>query len=192
MEKKSTKKVFTQQYDTSEIKVGNTLSCTLDEMIAFCIKAKKELSGKTNILFSQQRICGKDIISLKYDWETDEDYQKMDYQNKKYIEAADKIAREAADSTSEYNLVRFGFVNGCIWMRNNQWCDASNDLPCNHPELIEEDNPNYTYDVLCKSEKGTLYVDYMFQSRISKEWKWSTENGFDCKRWMPIPSLPNI
>jgi hypothetical protein len=84
------------------------------------------------------------------------------------------------------------FVEGAKWILAHQWSDASNDLPCNHPELIDEDNPNYTYDVLCKSEKGTLYVDYMFQSRISKEWKWSTENGFDCKHWMPIPSLPNI
>src|SRR5574344_2065327 len=86
------------------------------------------------------------------------------------------------------NVREISFEAGANWALQNQWRDASNDLPCNHPELIEEDNPNYTHDVLCKSEKGTLYVDYMFQSRISKEWKWSAEN--DCKRWMPIPSLP--
>lgn len=88
----------------------------------------------------------------------------------------------------EYDILS-AFFSGANWAIENQWHDASNDLPCNHPELIEEDNPNYTHDVLCESEKGTLYVDYMFQSRISKEWKWSEENRIDCKRWMPIPSL---
>ena len=85
--------------------------------------------------------------------------------------------------------VKDAFIAGAKWALQNQWHDVKNELPCNHPELIEEDGPIYTHDVLCKSEKGTLYVDYMIQSRISKEWKWSAENRFDCKRWMPIPSL---
>ena len=85
--------------------------------------------------------------------------------------------------------IQSAFFSGANWALENQWHDVKNELPCNHPELIEEDGPIYTHDVLCKSEKGTLYVDYMFQSRISKEWKWSAENRFDCKRWMSIPSL---
>ena len=104
-------------------------------------------------------------------------------------EAAKKLADTLAVEEPK-GLVYNAFKEGAKWALQNQWHDVKNELPCNHPELIEEDGPIYTHDVLCKSEKGTLYVDYMFQSRISKEWKWSAENRFDCKRWMPIPSLP--
>ena len=110
----------------------------------------------------------------------------------KIEEAAKQYSEERFfENDGDVSKVReISFESGAKWALQNQWHDVKNESPCNHPELIEEDGPIYTHDVLCESEKGTLYVDYMFQSRISKEWKWSAENRFDCKRWMPIPNLP--
>ena len=102
-------------------------------------------------------------------------------------EAAKKYADSIPQDDHKKDYCVVDFEAGANWALQNQWHDAKIELPCNYPELIEEDNPNYTHDVLC-TEEGTLYVDYMIQ--ISKEWKWSAENRFDCKRWMPIPSLP--
>jgi hypothetical protein len=89
----------------------------------------------------------------------------------------------------EYDI-QTAFFSGANWALENQWHDASKELPYKYSECFEENESNYTKDILCCSKKGIYYTDYMFKSRISKEWRWSQKNSYDCKYWMPIPNIP--
>ena len=77
------KKLIEKNYDCSEIQNGKhyfepVLDCSIDSMISFCNKAKKELVGKKNIRFCLDGIDYEDCeVKLVYDdLETDEEFEK--------------------------------------------------------------------------------------------------------------------
>ena len=81
------KEVIDRKYDTSALKTkgrGLDLRCSLDAMIAFCNKAKRELEGKKNIEFYQNWTDYEECsIELEYDdIETDKEFNERI--NKKY------------------------------------------------------------------------------------------------------------
>ena len=94
------------------------------------------------------------------------------------------------DKVCSFHELEVAFFYGAKWALENQWHDASKELPYKYSECFEENESNYTKDILCCSKKGIYYTDYMFKSRISKEWRWSQKNSYDCKYWMPIPNIP--
>lgn len=97
--------------------------------------------------------------------------------------------RQLSASTFSGEDVSESFVAGAKFALANQWHDAGDELPYQCPECFEKDEPNYTKDILCCSEEGVCYIDYMFKSRTSGEWKWSVNDLCTPKCWMPIPSF---
>ena len=105
-------------------------------------------------------------------------------------EAAKRYADSIPQDGHKKDYCVVDFEAGAKWALQNQWHDASKELPYKYSECFEENESNYTKDILCCSKKGIYYTDYMFKSRISKEWSWSQKNSYDCKYWMPISNIP--
>ena len=85
------KEVIVREYDTSALKTkgrGLDLRCSLDAMIAFCNKAKRELEGKKNIEFYQNWTDYEECsIELDYDdIETDKEFnERINKEYDKYL-----------------------------------------------------------------------------------------------------------
>ena len=87
------------------------------------------------------------------------------------------------------HITERSFESGVKWALITQWHDArKGDLPYKHTELL--DDCEGTVYVFCISKKNTPYADYMLQSSKDGHWFWGKHNSFDCKYWMPIPTLP--
>jgi hypothetical protein len=106
--------------------------------------------------------------------------------------AADKFSeKEYFTDSYERERISFGFFHGAKWALENQWHDTrKGDLPYKHTELL--DDCEGTVYVFCISKKNTPYADYMLQSSKDGHWFWGKHNSFDCKYWMPIPTLPTL
>ena len=72
------KEIVKKEYDTSELKRNNGLDCSIDTMISFCNKAKKDLFLKENVRFREKWTGYEDCgIVLEYDEaETDEEFKE--------------------------------------------------------------------------------------------------------------------
>lgn len=85
------KEVIDREHDTSALKTkgrGMDLRCSLDAMIAFCNKAKRELEGKKNIEFYQNWTDYEECsIELDYDdIETDKEFnERINKEYDKYL-----------------------------------------------------------------------------------------------------------
>lgn len=79
-----------------------------------------------------------------------------------------------------------GFKKGAKWALENQWHDASKELPCNSAEIKKDFD--VTEYVLCIGRNGYCFTDYMAFSHKDKTWKWAKD--FIVMFWMSIPSLP--
>lgn len=67
------------------------------------------------------------------------------------------------------------------------WISVKDDLPCNHPELINSNFRNLqTKRVMVVLENNYIDDGYMFKT--DKGWKWIYEE--DPKYWFPIPEPP--
>ena len=105
------KKLIEKNYDCSEIQNGKhyfepVLDCSIDSMISFCNKAKKELVGKKNIRFCLDGIDYEDCeVKLVYDdLETDEEFEKRvsrEYDN--YLDTYEDKARLEKKDDLEYH-----------------------------------------------------------------------------------------
>ena len=96
---------------------------------------------------------------------------------KKY---ADSIPQD--DHKKDYCVV--DFEAGAEWALQNQWHDASNDLPYKDKTLVDG---HTTRDLLCISDKNEAYIDFMELLKFGGKWHWFRKNIHKCKYWMPIP-----
>ena len=81
---------------------------------------------------------------------------------------------------------KFGFENGVKWADEHptlSWISVKEDLPCNHEELLINDNKKETKSVLA------IINGYIMMSRMYKKRKWHWEND-EPTYWFPIPELP--
>lgn len=82
------------------------------------------------------------------------------------------------------------FTVGAKWADSNPkspWISVEDDLPCNHKELIDPKDPNFTVEVIVRWDDGFVLSAIMAKN-IKGEWKWIA--GYDFTHWMPIPELP--
>lgn len=106
-----------------------------------------------------------------------------------------KWVKETKYNHDEY----LGFLKGTEWADENPkspWISVKDDLPCNHKELICEEDSRFTKYVLIryiKISNGEMrYKDSMMSKFGSKDWVWTDINTEKWKvtHWMPIPELP--
>lgn len=70
------KEYITRKYDTSELTDRYGLNCSIDAMISFCNKAKKDLEDKKEVVFVLDCSYDEYSIELEYkDLETDEEFE---------------------------------------------------------------------------------------------------------------------
>ena len=95
--------------------------------------------------------------------------------------------------TYEQALMATGFENGVKWADSNPkspWISVEDDLPCNHEELIDPNDPNFTVFVLTKWNDDFIISARLIKS-IEEKWTWGKwEMDFSIDYWMPIPQLP--
>lgn len=92
--------------------------------------------------------------------------------------------------TYEQALMATGFESGVKWSDTHPkspWISIEDDLPCNHEELIDPKDPNFTVEVIARRDGGFVLSAIMVKN-IKGEWKWIA--GYDFTHWMPIPELP--
>lgn len=80
------------------------------------------------------------------------------------------------------------FRDGAKWADANPkspWISVSDDLPCNHSELILQGVP-LTQEVLV-IEDGETYIVSMYRDSYGWQWTSNTKPEY----WMPIPNIPH-
>ena len=98
----------------------------------------------------------------------------------------DKIKQKA----DEFGKLAPVFLEGAKFALENQWISVKNDLPCNHKELLSDDNQfcyeQVTKGVIIKDLYGTVAITIMVKENNKLKWafEWHVEY------WMPIPELP--
>ena len=88
------------------------------------------------------------------------------------------------------------FLEGAEFALNNQWISVEEDLPCNHEELIE--NENYTKKVLVvlawnddPSKKHIEICDMCNRiGSFNTNWYWWNTAYYHVVCWKPLPELP--
>ena len=92
------------------------------------------------------------------------------------VEKIKKASDELFKTGSCGKTFRMGFEVGAMWADNNPkspWISVDEDLPCNHPELIDNHYDNDITTIVLVCYKGNV--------------EWS--KGTPCY-WMPIPEPP--
>lgn len=87
-----------------------------------------------------------------------------------------------------YGQLAPAFLEGAKFALENQWISVEDDLPCNHEELIDSKNPDFTVFVLARWLDDGLVLPYRMIKSIEGKWHWHGETGIG--HWMPIPELP--
>lgn len=85
-----------------------------------------------------------------------------------------------------YGSLAPAFLEGAKFALANQWISVEEDLPCNHEELIDPKDPNFTVEVIVRWDDGFVLSAKMAKN-IKGKWNWITGYGFT--HWMPIPEL---
>ena len=91
------------------------------------------------------------------------------------------------------------FIEGAEWADSNPkspWISVDKDLPCNHEELIE--NENYTKKVLVvlawhddPSKKHIEICDMCNRiGSFNTDWYWRNTAYYHAVYWKPLPELP--
>ena len=91
------------------------------------------------------------------------------------------------ESDREEQWYNIGLKHGLEIADNNPkspWISVKDDLPCNHPELV--DGYIYTNQVLVKIHDGIFITTRM--TYRSRRWEWFCDGKIT--HWMPIPKLP--
>lgn len=85
------------------------------------------------------------------------------------------------------------FYLGARWADDNPkspWISVNDDLPCNHEELINSEDPNFTVSVLGRWSDEDLILPIRMTKEFTGEWEWEWELDISMSYWMPIPELP--
>ena len=115
------------------------------------------------MLREEVKYASKDYVNYLLD--------KQEYHNEKYTE----------------HDIKQAFENGAEWADEHSkspWISVKDDLPCNHPELV--DGYIYTNQVLVKIHDGIFITTRM--TYRSRRWEWFCDGKIT--HWMPIPELP--
>ena len=94
--------------------------------------------------------------------------------------------------TNDIDLVEKAFIEGAKWADSHPkspWISVEDDLPCNHEELIVDDEllDKHTKPVICNKSYGICCVGIMIYSVDRNAWHWVSEKP---THWFPIPKLP--
>ena len=92
----------------------------------------------------------------------------------------------------EQALMATGFEAGVKWADEHPkspWISVKDDLPCNHEELIIDDEllDKHTKPVICIKSYGVSCVGIMIYNVDRNAWHWVSEKP---THWFPIPELP--
>ena len=93
--------------------------------------------------------------------------------------------------TYEQALMATGFEYGVKWADAHPispWISVEDDLPCNHEELIDPENPDFTVFVLVRWLDDGFVLSARMIKCLMGEWEWELIGGIG--HWMPIPELP--
>ena len=104
-------------------------------------------------------------------------------------------ANELCNSFRGGKTYKFGFEIGAEWADEHPkspWISVEDDLPCNHEELIIDEQLLYIYDkrtkpVICNKSYGVCCVGIMIYNVDRNAWHWVSEKP---THWFPIPELP--
>lgn len=102
-------------------------------------------------------------------------------------------------STNDIELIEKAFIEGAKWADEHPkspWISVEDDLPCNHEELIE--NENYTKKVLVvlarndDSSKKHIEICYMCNKigSFNTDWYWRNVVYYHVVCWKYLPELP--
>ena len=108
-------------------------------------------------------------------------------------------ANELCNSFSGGKTYKLGFEIGVKWADEHPkspWISVDEDLPCNHEELIE--NENYTKKVLVvlawnddPSKKHIEICDMCNRiGSFNTNWYWRNTAYYHVVCWKPLPELP--
>lgn len=88
-----------------------------------------------------------------------------------------------------YGKLAPAFLEGAKFALENQWISVKDDLPCNHEELIIDDEllDKHTKPVICNKSYGVSCVGIMIYNVDRNAWHWVSEKP---THWFPIPELP--
>lgn len=118
--------------------------------------------GVMSMTREEVKYASKDYVNYLLD--------KQEYHNEKY---------------TDYDIKQ-AFEKGAEWADEHPkspWISVKEDLPCNHPELM--DSSIYTVRVFVSAHEDVLITRMIYRSR-KWEWFWNGE----ITHWMPIPILP--
>lgn len=101
--------------------------------------------------------------------------------------------------TNDIDLVEKAFIEGAKWADEHPkspWISIKDDLPCNHKELIE--NENYTKKVLVvlawddDPSKKHIEICNMCNKigSFNTNWYWKYKAYYHVVYWKPLPELP--
>ena len=102
------------------------------------------------------------------------------------IEQLNVVEPYCFESDREEQWYNIGLKHGLEIADNNPkspWISVKEDLPCNHPELM--DGYIHTVRVFVSAHEDVLITRMIYRSR-KWEWFWNGE----ITHWMPIPILP--
>ena len=102
------------------------------------------------------------------------------------IEQLNVVEPYCFESDREEQWYNIGLKHGLEIADNNPkspWISVEDDLPCNHPELM--DSSIHTVRVFVSTHEDVLITRMIYRSR-KWEWFWNGE----ITHWMPIPKLP--
>ena len=106
------------------------------------------------------------------------------------------IQEKIKKKSEEYGKLAPVFLEGAEFALENQWISVEEDLPCNHEELIE--NENYNKKVLVvlawnddPSKKHIEICDMCNRiGSFNTNWYWWNTAYYHVVCWKPLPELP--
>ena len=90
----------------------------------------------------------------------------------------------------EYRHFAPVFLDGAKFALENQWISVDDDLPCNHKELLEDDNHTTKMLVRMRHDKYKICIMGNKEGSVDTGWHWRSSDYVYITHWMPIPKLP--
>ena len=103
-----------------------------------------------------------------------------------YFDEAFKHTTPSVSSICEHEgkYIIDAFKEGARLALENQWISVKDDLPCNHKELLKDDD--YTKEIIIYTVNGYIIISNMYKS----DENWHFNSLYSVKYWMLIPKLP--
>lgn len=93
----------------------------------------------------------------------------------------------------DYENLEDAFEAGAEWADshpNSPWVSVEDDLPCNHKELLEDDNHTTKMLVRMRHNKYKICIMGNKEGSVDTEWHWRSSDYKHITHWMPITKLP--